>query len=191
MSSHSISHLPFPSTPLYALRTYLIQNKDDIYALHMMSLLLERDGQLDAAAKTLYHLSEILEHRYEGDEDPGILEKFCIVKSDIARVSLGLGDFEDAVENGATALDLSQSIDGVERVRLSSQIVVGLGHYFLGMLDEAIDVFQRLLTESDEDVDVMVLIAKVLWSVGGDEEREIAVQQIHDWYVNLECASNP
>jgi len=179
-------HLSFPSAPFYALRTYLIQQKDDIYALHMMSLLLERDGQLEAAVDTLYRLCEILEHQYEESEDPNILEKFCVVKSDIARVTLALGEFESAVETGATALDLSQSIDGIGRARLSSQIVVGLGYYFLGKLDEAIEVFQRVLTESDEDVDVMALVAKVLWSVGGDQEREIAVQQLHDWYVGLE-----
>ena len=179
-------HLSFPSAPLYALRTYLIQQKDDIYALHMMSLLLERDGQLEAAVDTLYHLSEILELQYEESEDPDILEKFCVVKSDIARVNLGLGEFESAVETGATALDLSQNIGGIERARLSSQIVVGLGCYFLGKLDVAIEVFQRVLTESDEDVDVMVLVAKALWSVGGDQEREVAVQQIHDWYVSLQ-----
>jgi superkiller protein 3 len=149
----------------------------------MMTLLLERDGQLSEAADTLFRLSEILEHRYEESEDPDILEKFCIVKSDIARVSLRLGDFEEAIENGATALDLSQSIDDIDRVRLSSQIVVGLGYYFLGKLDEAIDIFQRVLSESDEDVDVMVLVAKALWSVGGDQEREIAIEQLNDWYV--------
>jgi superkiller protein 3 len=181
-STHSVSHVSFPSAPLYALRTYLVQQKDDIYALHMMSLLLERDGQLDAAADTLYRLSEILEQQYEEFEDLEILEKFCIVKSDIARVCLGLDDFETAVDSGLTALDLSQNIDTVERARLSSQIVVGLGYYFLGKLEDAIDVFQKVLTESDEDVDVMVLVAKALWSVGGDQEREIAIQQIHDWY---------
>ena len=148
----------------------------------MMSLLLERDRQLESALEILDRLSEILEQQYEESEDPDILQKFCIVKSDIGRVSLGLGEFEAAVENSSTALDLSQDLDGLEKARLSSQITVGLGHYFLDQLEDAIDVFQTVLAESDEDVDVILLVARVLWATGGDQERQIAIQQIQDWY---------
>jgi superkiller protein 3 len=150
----------------------------------MLSLLLERDKQLESASETLQRLSEILEQQYEESEDPRILQKFCIVKSDIGRVSLGLGEFEAAVENSSTSLDLSQDLEGLEKARLSSQITLGLGHYFLGQLEDAIDVFQTVLVESDEDVDVMLLVARALWAVGGDREREIAIQQIRDWYVS-------
>ena len=148
----------------------------------MMSLLLERDRQLESALEILDRLSEILEQQYEESEDPDILKKFCIVKSDIGRVSLGLGEFEAAVENSSTALDLSQDLDGLEKTRLSSQITVGLGHYFLEQLEDAIDVFQTVLAESNEDVDVMLLVARALWAVGGDQERQVAIQQIQDWY---------
>lgn len=150
----------------------------------MMSLLLERDRQLEIALESLHRLSEILEQKYEESEDPDILKKFCIVKSDIGRVSLGLGEYEAAVENSSTALDLSQDLDGLEKARLSSQITVGLGHYFLGQLEDAIDVFQTVLAESDEDVDVMLLVARALWAAGGEQEKEIAFQQIQDWYVS-------
>lgn len=149
----------------------------------MMSLLLERDRQLDAALEILNGLSEILEQEYEESEDIDILLKFCIVKSDIARLSLGLGEYEAAVENGSTALDLSQDLTGLVKTRLSSQITVGLGHYFLEELEDAIDVFQTMLAESNEDVDVMLLVARALWAMEGDQERQIAIQQIHDWYL--------
>jgi lipopolysaccharide biosynthesis regulator YciM len=49
-------------------------------------------------------------------------------------------------------------------------------------MEDAIDMFQTVLSESDEDVDVMLLIARALWAVGGDQEREIAMHQIRDWY---------
>jgi superkiller protein 3 len=150
----------------------------------MMSLLLERDRQLESALETLHHLSEILEQEYEESEDPDILQKFCVVKSDIGRVSLGLGHYEAAVECGSTALDLSQDLVGLGKARLSSQITVGLGYYFLGQLEDAIDIFQTVLAESDEDVDVMLLVARALWAVGGDQEREIAIQQIQHWYLS-------
>jgi superkiller protein 3 len=174
-------HPSFPSAPLFALRTYLIQKPDNIYALHMMSLLLERDKQLDSALETLHHLSDILEQQYEASEEQDLLEKFCIVKSDIGRVSLGLGDYTSAVENCSTALDLSQELQGLEKCRLSSQITMGLGYYFLEEMESAIDVFQTVLTESNEDVDVMLMVARALWAVRGDQERTIAMQQIYDW----------
>jgi superkiller protein 3 len=162
-----------------------LQRPDDIYALHMMSLLLERAHQLSSALETLHRLSEILEQQYEDSEETDILHKFCIVKSDIGRISLGLEDYEAAVESSSTALDLSQDLEGLEKARLSSQITVGLGYYFLGQMQEAIDVFQTVLTESDDDVDVMLLISRALWAVGGDQEREIAIQQIREWYVSI------
>jgi superkiller protein 3 len=146
-----------------------------------MSLLLERSQQLASALETLLRLSDILEQQYEDSEDPGILFKFCVVKSDIGRICLGLEDYETAIENSSTALDLSQDLEGLEKARLSSQITVGLGYYFLGQMQDAIDMFQTVLAESDEDVDVMLLIARALWAVGGEQEREIAIQQIHDW----------
>lgn len=148
----------------------------------MMSLLLERSGQLSSASETLHRLSDILELQYEESEDPDILHKFCVVKSDIGRISLGLEDYEVAVENSSTALDLSEELQGLNKMRLSSQVTVGLGYYYLGQMQDAIDMFQTVLGESDEDVDVMLLIARALWAVGGDQEREIAIQQIYEWY---------
>ena len=148
-----------------------------------MSLLLERDQQLKAALESLLRLSEILEQKYEEAEDVAILQKFCIVKSDIGRISLALGQFEEAVESSSTALDLSQTLEDLEKTSLSSQIVVGLGHYFMRQMDDAIDVFQTVLSESNEDVDVMLLVARALWAVGGDRGKEVAIQQIQDWYV--------
>lgn len=148
-----------------------------------MGLLLERDHQLLASLEKLNHLVEILEQHYEESEDEQVLRRFCTVKSDIGRVLLGLGEFEDAVENSSTALDLSQDIDGLEKPRLSAQITVGLGYYFLGEFEDAIDVFQTVLAESNENVDVMLLVARSLWAVGGEKEREIAIDQIRDWYV--------
>ena|SRR5579859_181943 len=173
-------YIPFPSAPLFSLKTFLIQKSGDIYALHLMSLILERDHQTEAALETLQHLSDILEQKYEESEDQDILRKFCIVKSDIGRLSLALEDFEATVENSSTALDLFQDFEGLEKARLSSQITVGLGHYFLGQMDEAIEAFQIVLTESNEDPDVMLLVARSLWAVGGDKEREIAIQQLKD-----------
>lgn len=148
-----------------------------------MSLILERDHRAKAALETLQRVSDILEQKYEESEDQDILQKFCIVKSDIGRLSLALEDFESAVENSSTALDLSQDLEGLEKARLSSQITVGLGHYFLGQMDEAIEAFQTVLTESNEDPDVMLLVARALWAVGGDRESEIAIQQLRDMFV--------
>lgn len=165
-----------------------MRDMDNIYSLHLLSLILERDGQLEASLESLTHLSEVLERQYEDTEDEELLRKFCAVKSDIGRVSLGLGDFEAAVENGSTALDLSQDLQGLERARLSSQITVSLSYYFLGEMDNAIDMFQAVLAESDEDVDVMLLIACALWGTGGERERSIAVEQIQDWFDTfLDC----
>ena len=179
-STGTALHIPFPSAALFSLNTFLIQNSEDIFALHLMSLLLERDRQLEAALDTLQLVSEILEQQYEDSEDPDILHRFCIVKSDIGRLALGIEDFETAIENSLTALDLSQELNGLQKARLSCQITLGLGYYFLGQMDDAIAAFQTVLADSNEDPDVMLLVTRALWAVGGVKEREIAVQQLRD-----------
>jgi superkiller protein 3 len=181
-STGTALHIPFPSAALFSLKTFLIQNPQDIFALHLMSLLLERDHQPEAALDTLQLVSEILEQQYEESEDPDILHRFCIVKSDIGRLALGIEDFETAIENSSTALDLSQDLDGLQKTRLSSQITLGLGRYFLGQMDDAIAAFQTVLADSNEDPDVMLLVSRALWAAGGDQEREIAIQQLRDRY---------
>jgi superkiller protein 3 len=148
----------------------------------LIGLILERDQQFDTALEHFECLSDILERKYEESEDPEILQKFCIVKSDIARISLGTGDYEAALENSSTALDLSHDLKGLETMKLSSQVTTGLAYYFLGQLEDAIDAFQTVLTESHEDVDVMLLVARALWAIGGDKERDIGIAQIMHWY---------
>jgi len=148
----------------------------------MLSLLLERDQQLQLALNTLYDLSSILEQQYEDYEDQETLRKFCIVKSDIGRISLGLGRFEDAVDSSSTTLDMSQEIEGFGRTRLSSHITMGLGYYFMGQMEESLSIFQSVLAESDEDVDAMLLVSRALWAAGGVRERNVAVQQLNDMY---------
>jgi superkiller protein 3 len=181
-STGTALHFPFPSAALFSLKTFLVQNPQDIFALHLMSLLLERDHQPEAALDTLQLVSEILEQQYEESEDPDILHRFCIVKSDIGRLALGIEDFETAIENSSTALDLSQDLEGLQKTRLSSQITLGLGRYFLGQMDDAIAAFQTVLADSNEDPDVMLLVTRALWAAGGDQEREIAIQQLKDRY---------
>ena len=182
LSSKAVSRLALPSTALFALRLYLIQRPNDPDGLHTLSLLLEREKQYGAALELLHRLSEILEQLYEDSEEEDILSKFCIVKSDLGRIYLALGDYEAAVENSSTALDLLQDMAALDRVRLSSHLTQGLGYYFLGEMDDAIGVFQSALAESNEDVDVMLLVAQALWAVGGVREKEVAIEQIHDWF---------
>jgi superkiller protein 3 len=148
-----------------------------------LSLLLERDNQHEAALDALNRLSDILEQEYEESEDEDTLSKFCTVKSDLGRNYLALENYEAAVENCSTALDLSHELEDLEKMRLSAQLTLGMSYYFLGQTQDAIDVFQTVLAESNEDIDVMLLVAQALWAAGGQQEREIAVQQIHDWYL--------
>jgi len=171
-----------PSTAVFALKTYIIQRPNDKHALHIFSMLSEREGQYEPASQSLRQVSDILEQEYEDSEDEDILRQFCIVKSDLGRIYLALGDYTGAVEQSFTALDLSQDLSDLTNVRLSSHLIGGLSHYFSGDMETAISMFQNALTESDEDVDVMLLVGQALWATGGSQEREVALQQIRDWF---------
>lgn len=47
-------------------------------------------------------------------------------------------------------------------------------------MDQAIDMFRDALQEAENDPDVICLLAQVLWAKGGEEERNVAREQLFD-----------
>lgn len=87
-------------------------------------------------------------------------------------------EYEAAVENANLALDLSGDVGALENCRLSAHLTAGLANYYLGAMDESLEMFKTALNESSENPDVVCLLAQVLWAKGGEDERDVAREQL-------------
>jgi superkiller protein 3 len=137
------------------------------------------------AIASLEKLCSSLETLYENTESPSTLLKFAQAKADLARNYLATHQYDSATAEAETALDLTEDGDdaplsGPElmALRLSAHLTVGLAKYYLQDIDEALDSFKRLLTETSAASDVICTLAELLWAKGGAEERAVAKEQL-------------
>jgi superkiller protein 3 len=98
--------------------------------------------------------------------------------------------YKSAVEEAETALDLLSELDDdakqsalsgdqVSKVKLSARLTAGLAHYFSGAFDSAIPYFRTSLEATGSNPDIICILAEVLWAKGGDNERQIARDQLY------------
>ncbi|KAL8764608.1 MAG: hypothetical protein Q9209_007957 [Squamulea sp. 1 TL-2023] len=167
--------------PILALRQLEKQSSTDLPFAHICCLLQERMGDHAEVSEKLSTICSILEADYETSESVETLARFANAKADLSRSLLAEGKFNSATENAETALDLSvdDEIRNLrQRTRLSAHISAGLSNYHLGSFDRAIEAFEAALEESQEDPDLVCLLSQVLWAKGGENEREVAFQQL-------------
>jgi superkiller protein 3 len=188
--------------PLFALQQLTFQAPYDIPHKHLAALFLERVGNHEAAVTALRSVSETVEQEYEKSESPESLSRVAQAKTDLARNLLITEEHEASVEEAETALDLlsefdssadgsSLSADQLAKVQLSARLTAGLAHFFSGALDAAIPYFRTSLEATGSNPDIICLLAEVLWAKGGDNEKQVARDQLftaiekHEGHVGL------
>ncbi|KAK8022835.1 antiviral protein [Apiospora rasikravindrae] len=167
--------------PLFGLRQLQrLQPQDMVYG-HLSTLFLERVGDHPRSIGALEDICGKLEAHYEETESPQVLGQFALAKTDLARMYLASGKNEEAAECGETALQLSSDDSGNEltaeqrtRARLSAHLTVGLAKYFNKNPNEALTYLEAALEESNNNPDVICLLAQVLWAIGTEEARDRA-----------------
>jgi len=173
--------------PLFALYQIYAQCPSDVIFRHISALLAERIQDHSSATEKLTALCEWLELEYEETESEDTLFRFFNAESDLARNLLALGEYSTAIEYATHALNLtddlmnitmSESETLIEKIRLSSQLTLGLAEFYTSSLDASISFFRSALSESNSNPDVICLLSRVLWAHGGDAEREVAKEQI-------------
>lgn len=169
-----------------SLQKYLKLVPDSALAINLEGLILERVSDYEYAIEYCTKLCTIHEENYEEFEREEDLVKFVRAKAHLARVALGAERYEEAIEHGQFAIDVSSDLAesnveaaiDLKKSRLSAFLTSGLGCYFTKNYSNSIECFKNALAESDEDQDVVVLLAQVLWAHGGTEEREVALEQL-------------
>ena len=168
--------------PLLALHQLRRQVSADVSSQHLLALFAEKVGDPDMAVAELTTICSKLEADYEESEAPLTLARFAQTKSDLARAHLAKGEYSTAAEHAETALDLSSDegmeISAHERIRLSGHLTAGLAYLYTGSMDQAIGMFRSALEETDSDPDIICLLAQVLWAKGGEQERNVARDQL-------------
>ncbi|KAF3168673.1 Superkiller protein 3 [Orbilia oligospora] len=163
--------------PMFASHQLIQQKARDPISLRLAALYEERARDFEGAVAKLSQVCDILEAKYEESEATEDLIMYSQATADKARCYLGLKDYENATESAELSLNLSQDLE-VPKCRLSAHLTAGLAYYFTGKIDESLEMFKTALTESNENPDVVALLAQVLWAKGGDDEREVAMQQL-------------
>ncbi|POS72650.1 tetratricopeptide [Diaporthe helianthi] len=154
---------------------------------HLRALLQERTHEHRLAAQVLEDMCSVLEADYEVTESAQSLKRFALAKTDLARAYLAIGSYDEAIDCGETALQLSSDESDNEltaeerkKARLSAHLTVGLAHYHQHNVNEAVVYFDSALQESDQNPDAVCLLAQVLWATGSESAREKARSSLFD-----------
>lgn len=173
--------------PIFSLQQLYFQKPMDIPYRHLAALYLERVGNHNAAIEGLVSLCSLAETEYEESESQEALSRFAQAKTDLARNRLAVHDYASAVEDAETALDLafdpescSMSLEVFKKTRLSARLTAGLSHYYLNNMDAALGAFRIALEESNSAPDIVCLLAEVLWAKGGEDEKNVAREQLFE-----------
>ncbi|KAF2007972.1 TPR-like protein [Amniculicola lignicola CBS 123094] len=186
-SSTATSSITALIQPLFALQQLTFQLPYDIPHKHLGALFLERVGNHEAAIKALTSICETAEQDYETSESASALARYAQGKTDLARNLLATSSYASAVEEAETAMDLLQdfetdsstlSLEALAKTKLSARLTAGLAHYYLGDFDASIPYFRTSLSETSSNPDIICLLAEVLWAKGGEQERDIAREQL-------------
>ncbi|KAI4922110.1 hypothetical protein J4E90_000538 [Alternaria incomplexa] len=198
-SSSNITNL---IQPLFALQQLNIQVPYDIPHKHLAALFLERIGNYDAAVAAMQAVNETVEQEYEKSESLASLARVAQAKTDLSRNLLATESYHSAAEEAETALDLLSELDSdakqsalsgdqISKTKLSARLTAGLAHYFSGSFDAAIPYFRTSLEATGANPDIICILAEVLWAKGGENEKQVARDQLftaiekHEGHVGL------
>ncbi|CAD6503086.1 BgTH12-07935 [Blumeria graminis f. sp. triticale] len=166
---------------LLTLRQIESMAPDDLVFRHLNAIFLERLNEKAYALEILESICNAVDVDYELTESPESLLRFSLAKADLSRCQLSTGLYEEAIETGETALELSNesidnklSSDSQRKCRLSAHLTLGLSHHFLGAPSTALKYFLSILEESGDSTDTVCLLAQVLWAMNNEESRNSA-----------------
>ena len=168
--------------PRLALQQLRCQHPNNLALQNISALYDERADDFSTAVQHLEKLCSSLEVVYEASELPITLAQFSQAKAELSRVQLAERNFVSAAENAQTTLDFTADEASppiaLRKQRLSAHMSAGLAYYYQGSMDSAILEFRSALEETEGDVEIICLLAKLLWTKGGKEERTVALDQL-------------
>ena len=173
---------------IFGLEQYFKKNPNNPYAIQCALIALERLHNFSKAKTLCQRLMDILEKNFEVSQDETELFHFAVIKSQLARIQLGLGEYDSAIENASLSDGILADYQGgdVQNSKsfpalLSNHVCLGLANFFQGDFDTTLTHFQELLELSKESRCLVALLSKVLYDVGSEEAKSIASQELMEY----------
>ena len=168
-----------------SLDRYCKRKPNDPSALHLFGLVSERFGHDELAIDAIRRAITQLEQIYEKSEDSQIERRYAIANTNLGRLLVTSGQYEDAIETLQTAYGLlseeDQSIESVA-LRAMCQSGCGIAHFQLGNLEDAVTLFESAQEIASTHIHIRgqmaILMAQALWASGNDELKESAKNQL-------------
>jgi superkiller protein 3 len=186
-SSKAVSSITDLVQPLFALNQLHSMVPTDLMYHHLSTLFLERIDDVGLAVECLSSICTTVEADYEVTESSASLSRFALGKADLARTQLAAGLYDDAIESGETALQLSAedagnelSAEARQKCRLSAHLTVGLAQYYCDNPEAALEYFQPALEESNGNPYAVCILSQVLWAQGSADSLAKARDQLFD-----------
>ncbi|KAG7663597.1 SKI3 [[Candida] subhashii] len=162
-----------------AIVQYLKYYPEDEHGLSIAVTIAERCKDYTNAIKYGNKLCEILEKKYEENEDESVLENFSLMKAQIGRIYLAIGDYELALENSQVALELIEGNDeDLPEIILSSRVTIGLSYFSTNQFEAALEELKVILGIYSDSSVIVTLIAQILYSHGSEETKQAAIDQL-------------
>lgn len=173
--------------PVFALNQLRSMVPSDLPHQHLSTLFLERVNDIDNTLSLLSSICVSVEADYEVTESASSLSRFALAKADQARSQLAAHKYQEAIDSGETALQLSAEDSGSElsaearqKCRLSAHLTVGVAYYYCQDAKTALNYFLPALEESNGNPDAVCLLAQVLWAEGSEDSRAKARDHLFD-----------
>ncbi|CAI5757416.1 unnamed protein product [Candida verbasci] len=162
----------------YAMQQYLKYYPDDENGLSIALSIAERCKDYETALMIGDKLCSIYEKKFEKTESILVMEKFAIIKGQLSRINLGLGQFDKSIEEAEMATQLIEEGEGNENLQLSIRITLGLCYFFKNEFEKALEEFKIVLNSYSESSRIVNLIAQVLYAHGTEETKQAAIDQL-------------
>ncbi|OBA22026.1 TPR-like protein [Metschnikowia bicuspidata var. bicuspidata NRRL YB-4993] len=165
----------------FAIQSFLKFQPTNETGLKLALLLSERCHTYESSIVVGEKLSEVLEKKFEKSESSAVMLEVATTKTLLARVYMGMGDYESAIENAQFTLDLvaeEETSPAVREAILSSRIVIGLSFFFNEQYNEALEEFQMILADHGLSQKAVTLTAQILHALDTPESKQAAIDQL-------------
>jgi superkiller protein 3 len=160
----------------FAMTTYLKYAPEDAVGLLVALIVSERCKDYDTGIEIGTRLARLWERQYEALETQLALLAFARAKTQLARLHLGVGHYNEALENAEFGLNLLED-DHLELV-LSARITIGLAFFFNDQFDDALEQLKLILAKKSNSQRLVTLIAQMLYTYNTEESKQAALDEL-------------
>jgi superkiller protein 3 len=169
----------------YLTHRYTTQKGTSAIAHQLQGLLAERLDMSEEAAASFSKAVQVLETEYETTESTEVEERYIIANSSLGRAYLACRRDEEAISALDAALGLLQDREASAQ-QVQCLLLKGLALHFKGDIEASLQAFEdaqsalQAANASNLQGQSTLLLAKVLCSLGGEEQRSEAERQLLD-----------